>query len=388
MQGNGDSIVIGEGGIQDRSGEAQGNVGLDQAVSDGETMTRTTCTFDPFCLSSFLTFRYVVNQTAEWAPAIRPRWPQAEAAERLDVKSAGQLLDALRLLVDRAVRQQPVGLLLGGGMDSAILAALLPRGTPAYTVRFQAGQPIDESPVAARYARRYGLSHRVVTVTWDDYEERAEWLMRHKRSPLHPVEVALSLAACVAKADGIEALLAGNGADSKFGGLDRLLSRDWTLEEFMQRYTFVEPASVLAEPCSMKAAFEEYIRGQHLDVPAFLRGVHGPGLAQAFDNAISAAGCLCVAPYEGLALAIPLDLMRIRRGEPKYFVREIFTQLFPGLPVAKKIAFARPMDSWMNSWNGPVRAEFRTGLKVRGLSGEQKWLLYCLEKFMNLMENE
>jgi asparagine synthetase B (glutamine-hydrolysing) len=358
---------------------------LDQAVHDWEA---TACEFNPFCLSSFLTFRYVVKQTAEWAPAIRPRWPVAEATDRIDVKNAGQLLEALRLLVDRAVRQQPVGLLLGGGMDSAILAALLPRGTPAYTVRFQAEQPIDESPVAARYARRCGLPHRVVTVTWDDYEERAEWLMRHKRSPLHPVEVALSLAACVAKADGVEALVAGNGADSKFGGLDRLLCRDWTLEEFMQRYTFVEPSSALAERCSMKAVFEEYTRLQNVDVAAFLRGVHGPGLAQAFDNAISAAGCVCVAPYEGLALATPLDLMRIRRGEPKYLLREIFTQLFPGLPVAKKIAFARPMDSWMSTWNGPTRAEFKLSLEVKGFSGEQKWLLYCLEKFMDMMENE
>lgn len=388
MQRTDDSIAMGESGGRNRSEEIERNAGSSQTIPDSATMARTACEFDPFCLSSFLTFRYVVDQVAEWAPAIRPRWPTTEAAELVDVKSAGQLLEALRLLVNQAVRQQPVGLLLGGGIDSAVLAALLPRGTPAYTVRFQAQPPIDESPAAARHAKRCGLPHRVVTVTWDDYEERAEWLMRHKRSPLHPVEVALSLAACVAKADGVEALVAGNGADSRFGGLDRLLSRDWTLEEFMQRYTFVEPSSVLAEPWSMKAVFEEYVRGQHLDVAAFLRGVHGPGLVQAFDNAINAAGCICVAPFESLALAGPLDLVRIRRGEPKYFLREIFTQLFPGLPLAKKIAFARPMDSWMNFWSGPQRAEFKTGVDVRCFSGEQKWLLYCLEKFMNMVENE
>lgn len=321
-------------------------------------------------------------------PSIRSRWPAADPAEPIDVKSSGQLLETLRLLVNQVVRQQTVGLLLGGGIDSAILAALLPRGTPAYTVRFQAELPIDESPAAARYAKRCGLPHRVVTVTWEDYEERVEWLMRHKRSPLHPVEVALSLAACMAKADGVDALIVGSGADSKFGGLDRLLSRDWTLEDFMQRYSFVEPTSVLIDPRSMSPVFEEYVRGQNLDVAAFLRGVHGPGLVQAFDNAISAAGCVCVAPYESLGLAVPLDLMRIRRGEPKYFLREIFTELFPGLPLARKIAFARPMDAWMKFWTGPCRAEFRSGLAVNCFSGEQKWLLYCLEKFMTMMEKE
>jgi len=388
MHKMGDTTIIGESSLENHDEELGRDANLNQTVPDDGPVKKTGYEFDPFCLSSFLTFRYVVNQTAEWAPAIRPRWPVLEAAERIDVKDAGQLLEALRLLVNRAMRQQTVGLLLGGGIDSAVLAALLPRGTPTYTVRFHAKQPVDESPAAARYAKRCGLPHHVVTVTWDDYEERADWLMRHKRSPLHPAEVALSLAACVAKADGVEALLVGNGADSTFGGLDRLLSRDWTLEEFIQRYTFVEPSSVLTEPCSMKTVFEEYVRGQNLDASAFLRGVHRPGLFQAFDNAINAAGCICVAPYESLTLAIPLDLMRIRRGEPKYLLREIFTQLFPGLPLAKKIAFARPMDSWMGFWSGPQRAEFRPGLAMNCFSGEQKWLLYCLERFMNMMENE
>jgi len=344
--------------------------------------------FDPFCLNSFLTFRYVVDANAEWKPGFRPRWPTAEADNDVDVTTSGELLEALRVLVNRAVERQPVGLLLGGGIDSAILAALLPRGTPAYTVRFQAEQPVDESPSAARYAKRCGLPHRVVTVTWEDYEERVDWLMRQKRSPLHPAEVALALAACVAKADGVEALLVGNGADTRFGGLDRLLSRDWTLEEFVQRYTFVEPSPVLAELHSMRDVFEEYVRGQTVDVSAFLRQVHDPGLRQAFENAVQAAGCVYVAPYESLALAGPLDLVRVRRGEPKYLLREIFTQLFPGLPLAKKVAFARPMDSWMQFWTGPTRPEFKRGIIAGSFSGEQKWLLYCLERFMTMVESE
>ena len=388
MHRTGNSIVVGASDLRGDGKETPQDTSADQTVANPAATTRTACEFNPFCLSSYLTFRYVVDPTAEWASTILPRWPAMNPLDRIDVRTAGQMLEALRLVIDRVVRQQPVGLLLGGGIDSAILAALLPRGTPAYTIRFHASHPVDESPVAARYAKRCGLPHRVVTATWDDYEERAEWLMQSKRSPLHSAEVALSLAACVAKADGVEALLVGNGADSTFGGLDRLLSRDWTLEEFMQRYTFVEPSSALARPCSMKNVFEEYVRGQNLDAAAFLRGVHGPGLLQAFDNAVTAAGCISVAPYESLAPAAPLDLIRIRRGEPKYFLREIFAQLFPGLPVAKKIAFARPMDAWMSFWSGPQRREFKSGLEMNCFSGEQKWLLYCLEKFMNMLEGE
>ena len=83
----------------------------------------------------------------------------------------------------------------------------------------------------------------------------------------------------------------------------------------------------------------------------------------------------------------PLDLERVRRGEPKYLLREVFTQLYPGLSVADKVAFARPMDGWMNAWTGPHREEFKPDLDLRRFSGEQKWLLYCLERFLDLMED-
>lgn len=349
---------------------------------------KAACALDPFCLNSFLTFRYVVSETAEWVPGVCPKWPRIDPSERFKVEDAGQLLEALRYLIGQALNQGHVGLLLGGGIDSAILAALLPRGTPVYTVRFEADELVDESQAASMYARQCGLRHRVVTVTWDDCAERVDWLMQHKQSPLHPVEVALALASCVASADGVQTLLVGNGADSTFGGLDRLLSRDWTLEEFIKRYTFLDPAAVLREPVSTRFVFEEYGKQKIFDVVGFLKEVHGRGIIQAFDNAIAAGGCASVSPYESLVLAGPLDLARIRHGEPKYLLREIFSQFYPNLPLSKKISFARPMDCWMKPWTGPQRAEFKPGLDVHYLSGEQKWLLYSLERFLNCIEND
>ena len=349
---------------------------------------KIACEFDPFCLSSFLAFRYVTRETAEWSPGVRPRWPRTTAADRIAVRDPRDILDALRGLVDAATRQANVGLLLSGGIDSAILAALLPRGTPAYTVRFDAEGALDESRAAALYAARCGLEHRVVTVTWDDVQQHLDGLMRHKRSPLHPVEAGLFLGARAAADDGVDSLLVGNGADSTFGGLDQLLSRDWTLDEFIRRYTFLDPAAALARPVPMRPVFAEYTRGGCFDSIGFLKEIHGRGIIQAFENALQAADCAAVAPYESLALAEPLDLARIRRGEPKYLLRAVFEELYPGLPPAEKIAFARPMDDWMKSWEGPRRAEFKPDLDPRRFSGEQKWLLYGLEKFMDLVDGD
>ena len=343
--------------------------------------------FDGFCMSSFLTFRYVVRKEAAWMPGFAPVWPQPSSPDPIGVSHAAELLDALRHLVSQVTRRSQLGIFLSGGIDSALLAALLPEGTPAYTIRFAAEGAVDESPMAAVYAERCGLPHRIITVTWADYEQTMDVLMRHKRSPLHPVEVGLFRAASEAARDGLRTIMIGNGADSTFGGMDQLLARDWTTDEFVRRYTFLDPASAIKEPVSMRPVYEAYGATQRFDVRGFLKEVHGRGIAQAFDNAIQAAGCQSVEPYEALTLTAPLDLARIRRGESKYLLRELFRQFYPDLEVPEKIPFARPMDQWLQAWSGPQRREFVEASVRPSYSGEQKWLLYSLERFMNLVNN-
>ena len=44
---------------------------------------------------------------------------------------------------------------------------------------------------------------------------------------------------------GIELMIIGNSSDPNFGGMDKLLSKDWIFDEFVGRYTFTNPADVL-----------------------------------------------------------------------------------------------------------------------------------------------
>jgi asparagine synthetase B (glutamine-hydrolysing) len=233
----------------------------------------------------------------------------------------------------------------------------------------------------------------VVDVPWGFYEEALPELMRHKRAPLHPVEVGLYAAAKQARADGFDTLVVGIGADSTFGGLDKLLSRDWKFGQFVERYTFLDPSRALREPVDMRHVFEPYRRGaSDIDVQGFLKVVHGLGIVQAFENALEAGGCKMVCPFESIALDAPLDLARIRGGESKYLLRTVFRELFEGVEVPEKIAFARPMDVWLGRWDGPKREEFlpRSGADdwFARLTGEQRWLIYCLERFLNLLDRE
>ena len=84
----------------------------------------------------------------------------------------------------------------------------------------------------------------------------------------------------------------------------------------------------------------------------------------------------------------PLNIERIRNGEPKYLLREVYNQLYPTIKPLEKIPFARPMDQWMKNWNDIHRPEFRDDINIEELTGEQKWLIYCLQKFMDLIDKK
>ena len=96
--------------------------------------------------------------------------------------------------------------------------------------------------------------------------------------------------------------------------------------------------------------------------------------------------CKTAQPFEDLKLNHPLDLTRIRAGESKYILRELFSRRYDGMKPAEKIPFARPMDQWLKDWRGPRREEFLSPFPVAAFTGDQKWIIYCLERFLNLAE--
>ena len=339
-----------------------------------------------FCISSYLAFRYVAKPGIAWKEGIVPEFPNVKTQGRYKVKNSADVLERLRQIIQHASKMEELGILLSAGIDSATIAAMLPRGSHAYTIRFMAKDAINEAPQAQRVAEKLGLKHSVVTVTWKDYTDSMDILMKRKKAPLHPAEVGLYKAACIAHKDGINTLLVGNGADTTFGGMDKLLSKDWTFDEFVARYTFLNPPDAVKRPVSVCDIYKPFRWRDGFNVVGFLKVVHGLGIFQMFENAIHAAGCSLLAPFEELALDVPLDLPRIRAGEPKYILNDVFRAVLPNFEISAKIPFARPMKQWLIDWSGPRRLEFLESLSITGLNGEQKWQLYCLEKFLNMLE--
>ena len=78
-----------------------------------------------------------------------------------------------------------------------------------------------------------------------------------------------------------------------------------------------------------------------------------------------------------------LDMNRVRNGEPKYLVRELYALKYPELLVPNKIPMPRPVDMIFKEWQGPKRKEFRDDIPMHQLTGNQKWQLWCAEQFLN-----
>jgi len=341
-----------------------------------------------YCMSSFLMFRTVADENMCFFEGLQPRLWKDERP-RTPIHDSDELLAYLKKSIDDAVSKGRYGLALSGGIDSAILAKLMPKGTKAYT--FKCVVPgvnvIDESPKAAEYAKECGLEHEIIEIYFEDFERYAPILMKHKGAPIHSIEVQIYKASLKAKQDGIDRLVFGEAADAVYGGLSGLLSRDWTFGDFVNRYSFVMPYTTLQEPELILEPYRRYNRDGYIDTHSFIDDVFRHESVGSYFNATQTAGIGVVCPFAETVLGEALDYERIRTGENKYLVREVFNKLYPGWEIPSKIPMPRPMNEWFAGWEGPKRPEFIPHC-TDTMNGDQKWLVWILEKFLNTFGNE
>ena len=339
-----------------------------------------------FCMSSFLTLRYIERDDKDFFPDTRhENIKPVPENERIHVTTAKDIDREIARQFD-SLKGKRLGILLSGGMDSAILASYM-HGMDAYTFRFLKGEfQKEELKRAEYYAGYYGLRLHYVDIDMETtVESILELLMRSKGAPVHSIEPQIYQGAMQAKADGIEMMIIGESSDLIFGGMDGLLAKYWTVEEFKKRYTFLEPEKVLNNPVSMDYLFERYRSdNEKIDFLSFMDDVFAIESSSSYLNAFKVAGMPYFDPYARLKMDEKLDLDRVRNGESKYLIRELFRMKYPDFPVPDKVPMPRPVDHYFSEWEGPVRPEFKSGLDMTQFTGNQKWQLYCLERFLDL----
>ena len=339
-----------------------------------------------FCMNSFLMYRALVDKEVSFSETVVPYFFQQDKS-RIQVSTVGEIDEAIKMIVEESLRDGKCALMLSGGIDSAIIAKYLPKGTLAYTLRCVAKNALDETEQAKKYAEECGLVHKVIDVTWEDYLQFYPILMKHKGAPIHSIEPQIYKAAEVAKKDEVKNLIFGENADIIFGGMDGLVARDWHFDEFVSRYTYVDSSKVLKKHEKILEPFEKYRDGELIDFYGFMCEYFYDEANGSYDNACSVAGVCYVSPYNRLRLGIKLDFERIRKGEPKYLLRELFKMKFRTEQVPPKTPMPRPVAEWLSGWNGPTNDEFKENC-IEGLTGDQKWMVYILEMFINMIDKE
>ena len=338
-----------------------------------------------YCASSFLMYRTIADSERTFAEGVVPFIAEVPQ-NRTPIHTSAELQDALRQKVETACRNKKAALCLSGGIDSAILAKFMSKGSVAYTFKcIVPGTAVtDESPQAARYAAECALDHRVIEIYWEDFERYAPVLMKHKGAPIHSIEVQIYKAALQAKKDGFDTLIFGESSDVLYGGMSGLLSKDWTFGEFVDRYSYVKPYYALKDSIMILEPYATYtnIQGGVSTHDFISHFFYKEGL-NSYINACETAGMDLLAPFSETILAESLDLPRIRRGENKYLVREVFSRLYPGFEIPAKTPMPRPMNEWLKDWQGPARSEFWPHC-TDTMTGDKKWLVWALEKFLDI----
>lgn len=337
-----------------------------------------------FCMSSYLTFRYIEKDNMDFFAGLQHKNITAvKEEEKILVSNACEVDYYLKEIFEK-LKEKKLGILLSGGMDSACLLEYM-KGMDAYTFRFLDGEYQKEELKRAEYfSEYYNMKLHYVDITWDNILPYIDPIMLAKNAPVHSIEPQLLFAAEQAKKDGIEHLIVGESADLVFGGMDQLLSKDWNYEEFKKRYTFLEPNLVLTNPVDMSYLFERYRVGQKIDFMKFMEEVYTIESSSSYWNAFNVAQIAYTDPYKYFKLSEPLDLARVRNGESKYVIRDLFKMKYPDYTIPEKNPMPRPVDYYFANWKGPKRKEFKDDLDMRNFTGNQKWQMWCLEHFLDI----
>lgn len=203
-----------------------------------------TPALDDRSLQQYLEFGYVFDEDATMLRGVnklapgsrievrngrivaRHAWFRPPAPEPLDAKSEAERVAALAELLPQVVREHlesdvPLGLLLSGGIDSSLIAALAAREGPLHTITMGFGSGVDERANARAVSTFIGSRHTEIEISPQDVRAVAEdgaWVFDDLFADWGAVSTRLLYRRC--REMGLKVVLVGEGADELFGGYD------------------------------------------------------------------------------------------------------------------------------------------------------------------------
>jgi asparagine synthase (glutamine-hydrolysing) len=149
-----------------------------------------------------------------------------EAPPRLE-DAKQELLHLYQAALTRhLIADVPVGLLLSGGIDSALLLALMNRvgkGWRTYTVGYGASFRDDELEDARRTAALFSSDHVSVEMTREGFERALSTVVSTVEEPVAASSIVPMYMVCERARQDVKVALIGQGPDELFGGYTRHL---------------------------------------------------------------------------------------------------------------------------------------------------------------------
>jgi asparagine synthase (glutamine-hydrolysing) len=307
--------------------------------------------------------------------------PPAPAVD--DLRSEEARVDELRDVLTEVTSQHliadvPLGLLLSGGLDSSVIAALAAREGPLLTISMGfADSVVDERPQARQVADFIGSTHREILIT--PQQVMAEigtgaWVFDDLFADWGTITTRLMYRQC--RELGIKAVLVGEGADELFGGYTVFETPQrlglWQQFRLYQRYAGRRHGRLFG---AFRSAMNEYLAAGAGDtfhaVRLFESRRQLPNqYVMKVDKASMAESIEARAPYldrriAELAYRTPRAWL-LRNGENKFLLRALARRerLLPEA-ISQRPKFGAPLAaSWMDD-----HSEFRNFARERLLHG-------------------
>lgn len=168
----------------------------------------------------------LVDRLIRWFdPVRRAVEGQADPIDGTDDEILDRLEEAIRLAVSqRMIADVSLGAFLSGGIDSALIVALM-RGSAGNTVRtFTAAfadSTFDESRKAEAVARHLGTVHTRLEVTAEQAQAVIPHLPEIADEPFADVSIIPTFLVCKLARAEVTVALSGDGGDESFGGYGR-----------------------------------------------------------------------------------------------------------------------------------------------------------------------
>ena len=103
------------------------------------------------------------------------------------------------------------------------------------------------------------------------------------------------------KQEGFSRLIFGDSADMVFGGLDGLISKDYTYGEYLERFSYVMPYKALKTFNIITEPFERWMDvNGYVDSHGFINDVFATESYNSYCNACEAAGVESVDAFVSL----------------------------------------------------------------------------------------